>query len=145
MQIAINPSELSSLVTRLNFEIQEQIIDSISATAGPAYVFGWSSPGEEARMEIRCDTKMVEVRSVVVPVNIVDRTSHSISLSGARLEVVGAWRIDGEQHWLRNHCFGDAGTLVLSLPSFDPDHIKLAATTLAETIGKYLDTQLETC
>lgn len=88
---------------------------------------------------------MVEVRSIVVPFNVVDAATLSISLSGARLEIVGAWRIDSDHCWLRNHCFGEAGTLVLVLPSFEPEHIKAAAVTLAVSIGNYLDTQLETC
>jgi hypothetical protein len=145
MKILLHPSELSSLVTRLNFEIQEQIIESITATVGPACVAGWKKVGEEDRLEIRSETKMVEILSVVVPVSVIDSTNYSIPLSGARLEVAGAWRLDSEQPWLRNHCFGDAGTLVLALPSFEPEHIKAAATTLAATIGKYLDAQLETC
>jgi hypothetical protein len=145
MKVALHPSELLSLVTRLNFEIQEHIIDSINATAGPAYVIGWSYVGEERRLEVRSATKMVEIPSVVVPTKIADMTSHWIALSGARLEVVGAWRVDSEQRWMRNHCFGDAGTLVLALPSFDAEDIKAAAITLAETISEYLDAHLELC
>lgn len=117
----------------------------MTKTTGPAYVFGWNKSGEEDCLEIHCDTKMVEVRSIVVPVNIIDSMSLAIPLSGYRLETVGAWRIDREQPWLRNHCFGDAGTLVLSLPSFEPEHINIAAAMLAQTISKYLDAQLETC
>jgi hypothetical protein len=145
MKIPLHTSELLNLVTRLNFEIQEQIIDSINATAGPAYVIAWNQFGDESRMEVRSDTKMVELLSIVVPTNIIDMASQWIPLSGARLEVVGAWRVDSEQPWMRNYCFGDAGTLVLTLPSFDPEHIKAAAITLAETISKYLDAQLELC
>lgn len=145
MKIPLHPSQLSSLVTRLNFEIQENLIDSITATVGSAVVICRSKVGEEEHLEIRSNTKMVELLSVVVPVQIIDSMSHSVPLSGARLEVVGAWRVDSDQPWLRNHCFGDAGTLVLALPSFEPEHIKAAAITLAETIGKYLDAQLETC
>jgi len=145
MNTTLQPSELSSLITRLNHEIQEQIIESLGAATGPIYVIGWNQPGEEDRLEIHCDTKMVEVRSIVVPVNVIDATTLSISLGGARLEVVGAWRIDSDHLWLRNHCFGEAGTLVLALPSFEPEHIKAAAGTLAAQIGEYLDTQLETC
>lgn len=145
MNVQLHPSQLSSLVTRLNFEIQEQLIDSINAIAGPAVVIGWRKIGDEDRLEIRSETKMVELLSIVVPVKIIDSMSHSVPLSGARLEVVGAWRVDSEAPWLRNHCFGDSGTLVLTLPSFDPEHIKCTATTLAATISKYLDTQLETC
>jgi len=145
MKIPLHPSELSSLVTRLNSEIQEQIIASITETAGMACVAGWNDVGEEARLEIRSDTKMVEIRSIVVPVNIIDSAIHSIQLSGARLEVVGAWRIDSDHFWLRNHCFGDAGTLVFKFPSFEPEHVKTAATMIAETISKYLDAHVETC
>jgi hypothetical protein len=145
MKIPLHRSELSSLVTRLNFEIQEQIISSIAASAGLAYVAAWNKVGEEDRLEIRSDTKMVEIRSIVLPLNFIDAANCSIPLSGARLEVVGAWRIDSDHFWLRNHCFGDAGTLVLTLPSFEPEHIKSAATMLAETISKYLDAHLETC
>lgn len=145
MNTTIRASELSSLVRRLNFEIQEQIIDTIGATAGPAHVVGWSKVVDGECLEICSDTKMVEVRSIVVPFHIVETGHCSIPLSGARLEVVGAWRVDSGAPWLRNHCFGNAGTLDFSLPSFEPEHIKAAATTLAETIGKYLDTELETC
>jgi hypothetical protein len=59
--------------------------------------------------------------------------------------VVGAWRIDSDHLWLRNHCFGEAGTLVLTLPSFDPEYVKAAAFILAAHIGNYLDTEIETC
>lgn len=145
MKTTLHPSDLLSLVTQLNFEIQEHIIDSMAATAGPAYTVCWNKVGDEDRLEIRSDTKMVEILSIVVPVQIIDSTSHSIPLSGAKLEVAGAWRVGNDSPWLRNHCFGDNGTLVLALPSFEPEHIKAAATTLAETIGNYLDTQLETC
>jgi hypothetical protein len=145
MKIPIHHSELSSLVARLNFEIQEQIIESMTKTTGPAYVFSWNKFGEEDCLEICCDTKMVEVRSIVVPVDIIDSMTLAIPLSGSRLEAVGAWRVDRDQPWLRNHCFGDAGTLVLSLRCFEPEHINTAASMLAETISKYLDVLLETC
>lgn len=144
MEVVIQPVQLSSLVAQLNFEIQEQIIQTL-VIADPDCVIAWNDAGEEARLDIRSDTKMVEVRSIVVPVNVIDGTLHSISLSGARFELVGAWRGDHEQPWLRNHCFGEAGTLVFSLASFEPDHIKLTATTVADTISKYLEAQLETC
>jgi len=145
MNTTLHPSELSSLITRVNGEIHEQIIESLGASVGPVYVIGWNRAGEENRLDICCDTKMVEVRSVVVPCDVIDATNFSIPLSGAHLEVVGAWRIDGDHVWLRNHCFGDAGTLVLTLPSFEPEHIKAAAVTLAAQISNYLDAQLETC
>jgi len=145
MNTMLNPSELSSLISRLNFEIQEQIINSVAATVGPDCVIGWNKTGDEDSLEICCDTKMVEVRSIVVPVNLVDGATLSIPLSGARLEVVGAWRIDSDHFWLRNHCFGESGTLVLALASFEPEHIKAAATTLAQKIGEYLAAQLESC
>ena len=145
MNATLHPSELLSIVSRLNVEIQDQIIASISATPGQAFVAGWKKVGDEGRLEIRSDTKMVEILSVVVPADAIDSTNLSIPLSGARLEVVGAWRIDGDGPWLRNLCFGDAGTHVLALPSFEPEHIKAAATMLAETISMYLEAQLETC
>lgn len=145
MNTTLHPSELSSLISRLNFEIQEQIINCVAATVGPDCVIAWNKTGDEDSLEIRCDTKMAEIHSVVVPVNVIDSSTLSIPLSGARLEVVGAWRIDSDHLWLRNHCFGDSGTLVLALASFEPEHIKVAATTLAQTISQYLATQLETC
>lgn len=145
MNTTLHPSELSRLITRVNDEIHEQIIESLGNSIGPVYMIGWNRTGDEDHLEICCDTKMVEVRSIVVPVNVIDAATLSIPLSGARLEVVGAWRIDSDHLWLRNHCFGEAGTLTLTLPSFEPDHIKSAATLLAETISMYLDAQLETC
>ena len=145
MHTTLRASELSSLVRRLNFELQEQIIAIVGTSTGPAYVAGWNKVGASECLEIRSDTKMVEVRSVVIPVQHINSTHYSIPLSGARLEVVGAWRVDSDQPWLRNHCFGHEGTLVFSLASFEPEHINAAATTLADTISKYLDTQLETC
>lgn len=145
MNIPLHPSELTSLVTRINFEIQEQIVDAIAATSGPPNVASWKTVNGEERLEICCETKMIEVRSVVIPVTVIDSNIHAIPLSGARLEIMGAWRIDADHLWLRNHCFGDAGTLVLALASFEPEHIKAAAITLAHTISKYLDVQLETC
>jgi len=145
MYTTLHTSELSSLVTRLNGELHEQIIESLGTSVGPIYVIGWNKAGDDDHLEISCDTKMVEVRSIVVPVNIVDATTLSIHLSGARLEVVGGWRIDSDHLWLRNHCFGEAGTLVLALPSFEPEQIKAAAVTMAASISRYLDTQLEYC
>jgi hypothetical protein len=145
MNTTLYPSELSNLITRINNEIHEQIIERLSTSAGPNYLIGWNRAGEDDRLEIRCETKMVEVRSIVVPFNVIDATTLSIPLSGARLEVVGAWRIDSDHLWLRNHCFGEAGTLVLTLPGFDPEHSNAAAVVLAAQIGRYLDTQLETC
>lgn len=145
MNTTLQPFELSSLIARLNFEIQEQIINCMAATVGPDCVIGWNKAGDEDTLEICCDTKMIEVRSIVVPVNVVDSSAISIPLSGARLEVVGAWRIDSDHLWLRNHCFGDSGTLVLALASFEPEHIKAAATTLAQKISEYLAAQLEPC
>lgn len=145
MKTTLHAFELSSLVRRLNFEIQEHIIDSVGASAGPAHVVGWNKIGESECLEICSETKMIEVRSIVVPAHIIDSAHYSIPLSGARLEVVGAWRVDSDRPWMRNHCFGHEGTLDFSLPSFEPEHIKAAATTLAEKIGAYLDTQLETC
>lgn len=145
MNTTLYPSELSMLITRVNGEIHEQIIDSLGASVGPNYVIGWNKAGDEDHLQIRCDTKMVEVRSIVVPFDVIDATTLSIPLSGARLEVAGAWRVDSDHLWLRNDCFGDAGTLVLTLPGFDPEHINAAAVTLAALIGNYLDTQLETC
>lgn len=145
MKVQLHPSQLLSLVTQLNLEIQDQIIAILNESIGPAYVASWSMENGEDRMEICCDTKMVEVRSIVIPVDVIDSMSHAIPLSGARVEVVGAWRIDSDHLWLRNHSFGEAGTLVLALPSFEPDHIKAAASTLAEQIVAYLDNQLETC
>jgi hypothetical protein len=145
MNTTLQPFELSRLIARLNFEIQEQIINCVAATVGPDCVISWNKTGNEDSLEIRCDTKMIEVRSIVVPVDVVDSSTLSVALSGARLEVVGAWRIDSDHLWLRNHCFGDSGTLVLALASFEPEHIKAAATTLAQTISGYLAAQLEPC
>jgi hypothetical protein len=145
MYTTLHPSELAMLVTRLNDEIQEQIIDSLRDLVGHFYVIGWNRTGAEDHLEIRCDTKMVEVRSIVIPVNVIDAHTLSIHLSGARLQVVGGWRIDSDHLWLRNHCFGEAGTLMLTLPSFEPEQIKAAAVTMAASISKYLDTQLEYC
>lgn len=145
MNTTLRASELSSLVRRLNFELQEQIVEIVGASTGPAYVAGWHKDGGEECLEIRSDTKMVEIRAVVIPVQYIDSMHYSIPLSGARVEVVGAWRVDSDQPWLRNHCFGHEGTLIFSMASFEPEHIKATAGTLAETIGKYLDTQLETC
>lgn len=145
MNTTLYPAELSNLITRVNDEIHEQIIDSLGASVGPNYVIGWNRAGDEDHLEIRCDTKMVEVRSIVVPFDVIDATTLSISLSGARLEVVGAMRVDSNHPWLRNDCFGDAGTLVLTLPGFDPEHSNAAAVVLAAHISKYLDIHLETC
>lgn len=145
MEIMIQPSDLTNLVKRLNFEVQEQIIASISETVGPPYVLIWNQPGQEDRFEIVCATKKIEVLSVVVPVLRIDENRRSIPLSGAQVEARAAWRLDPNGPWLRNEVFGEAGSLVMSLPSFEPEHIKTAAATLAETIGKYLDVQLETC
>ena len=78
-------------------------------------------------------------------VRLTDVRFEGCDLSGARLEVVGGWRIDSDHLWLRNHCFGEAGSLVLALPSFEPEQIKAAAVTMAASIGRYLDTQLEYC
>lgn len=145
MYTTLHPSEFSRLVTRLNGEIHDQIIECLATSDGPSYVIGWNRAGDDGHLEIRCDTKMVEVRSIAVPIEVVDATTLSIHLSSARLEVVGGWRIDSDHVWLRNHCFGEAGTLVLALPSFEPDQIKAAAVTMAASIGSYLDTQLEYC
>lgn len=145
MYTTLHPSELAMLVTRLNDEVHEQIIDSLRDLVGHFYVIGWNRTGEEDHLEIRRDTKMVEVRSIVIPVNVINAHTLSIHLSGARLQVVGGWRIDSDHLWLRNHCFGEAGTLVLTLPSFEPEQIKAAAVTMAASISKYLDTQLEYC
>jgi hypothetical protein len=145
MNTTLYPAELSNLITRVNDEIHEQIIDSLGASVGPNYVIGWNRAGDEDHLEIRCDTKMVEVRSIVVPFDVIDATTLSISLSGARLEVVGTMRVDSNHPWLRDHCFGEAGTLVLTLPGFDPEHSNAAAVVLAAQISKYLDIHLETC
>jgi hypothetical protein len=145
MKTTLHPSQLAMLVTRLNDEIHEQIIDSLRDLVGHFYVIGWNRTGAEDHLEIRCDTKMVEVRSIVIHVNVIDAHTLSIHLSGARLQVVGGWRIDSDHLWLRNHCFGEAGTLVLTLPSFELEQIKAAAVTMAASISKYLDTQLEYC
>lgn len=145
MEIMIHPSDLTNLVKRLNFEVQEQIIASISETVGPPYVLTWNKPGQEDRFEIACATKKIEVLSVVVPVLRIDENRRSIPLSGAQVEARAAWRLDPNAPWLRNEVFGESGSLVMSLPSFEPEHIKAAAETLAETIGKYLDAQVETC
>lgn len=145
MNTTLHPSELLSLVTRLNFEIQEQIIECLTGTAGLDCVVGWDKVGEEDRMEIRTDTRMVAVLSVVIPANVIDSTCHSIPLSGARIELVAGWRMFSGRRYIRDSLFGDAGTLVLALPSFEPEHIEAAATTLAGTISEYLGVQLETC
>lgn len=145
MNTKLHPSELSKLITRLNGEIHDHIIEGLSTLIGPGYLIRWDRTNEEDHLEISCDTKKVEVRSIVVPIDVIDAKTISISLSGARLEVIGAWRIDSDHLWLRNHCFGDAGTLVLTLPSFDPEYVKSAAFILAAHIGNYLDTEIETC
>ena len=145
MKTTVHPSELSSLVERLNLEIHEHFINTLSATAGPAYAVSWTKVCEEVRLEIRTDTKLVKILPIVIPVQIVDGFSISLPLSGARLEVVGAWRIDTDSPWLCNQCFGDAGRLMLVFPSYEPEHIKSGSIALAAAIGKYLDAQITVC
>lgn len=145
MNTTLHPSELLSLVTRLNLEIQEQIIQCMTAITDLDCVIGWETVGEEDRMEIRTPSRMVAVLSVVIPANVIDSTCHSIPLSGARIELVAGWSMFSGRRYIRDRLFGDAGTLVLALPSFEPEHVKAAATTLAGTISEYLGVQLETC
>jgi len=145
MKTTIRAAELSSLVKRLNHEIQDQIINTFGASPGLDHVISWSMVGDDERLEILGITKMVEIRSVVIPANLVDNVHYSISLSGARLEVVGGWRLVDTEPWRLNLAFGDAGSLIQVLPSYEPDCIKSAAVALAEAISKYLDAELETC
>lgn len=56
MKTTVHPSELSSLVERLNLEIHEHVINTLSATAGPAYAVSWTKVCEEVRLEICTDT-----------------------------------------------------------------------------------------
>jgi hypothetical protein len=86
MNTKLHPSELSKLITRLNDEMHEHIIESLGALVGPSYVIGWDRASGDNHLEISCDTKKVEVRSIVVPINVIDATTISIPLSGARLE-----------------------------------------------------------
>lgn len=144
MKIPLHPSELLRLVTQLNFEIQEHIVDTIASSHGPICIAGWNKVGGEVHLEIRGETKMAEVRSVVFPVSIVDANILSIPLDGAQLEVVGATRVDKDHRWSRDRHFGDQGSLKLALPSFDPEHVQAAAVVLAQAIDEYLDTVLET-
>jgi hypothetical protein len=145
MKTTIHASELSSLVKRLNFEIQNEIINAFGASPGLDHVISWSMVGDDECLEIRGAAKMVEIRSIVVPADFVDCSHYSISLSGARVEVAGKWSMFSGRHWLCDTSFGETGTLVLTLPSLEPEDVQKVATALAEEIGKYLDAEIEIC
>lgn len=144
MEVLMQPLQLASLVAQLNFELQEHIIHCLAA-ANADCIIGWGQRDEDPRLEVRSETKMIEIRSVVLPVAIKPGRERSLALTGARFELIGARRLHPDDHWIRTHEFGDAGTLVFTLASLDPEHVKQAAATVADTIVNYLDTQLETC
>lgn len=144
MEVVMQPTQLSSLVAQLNTEIQDQVIHCLSG-ASADFVIGWHSRGEEPRLDVRTDSHLFEIRTVVLPVTRFGSVNRLLALSGARVEVSGSRRQSAEEPWGRNPGFGENGSLVFTLASLEPEHVKMTATTIADTVGKLLDKQLEAC
>lgn len=144
MKVEMQAFQLMRLVTQLNYELQEQLIKCICSTPRDC-VIGWNEPGDDERMYIRGETKMVEIRPVALPVSFIPGGVHAMSLSGAKIEVVGFTRSASGEAWMSDTGFGDASSLAFTVASLEPDHIKQTAETIAKSVSEYLNTQYETC